>query len=153
MPGYKVVELALIDVMDIHDDYYKGGQNTNLTRGDYRILNKGHVRNIILMPGAILGHSTAQFPRRMRTLWVVNLELYIRFNKDISEIVDKIADDRQVILDHIDQYPTLNGATGVVFIKFLNAQSPDIALGENRNWWRQTIQYQVEERYTATIAE
>lgn len=153
MPGYKFIEQALETVLDIQSDYYKDGGNQNISRGDYRILGKGLKRAIILNPGPIRDHGTAQFPRRMRTLWIINIELYILFQDDVSAIADAIRDDRQTIIDHLDKYPTLNGTVGVVVARLEGAAEPQVMLGENHQWWRQVLPMAVEERVTVTIAE
>lgn len=91
--------------------------------------------------------------RRIRTRWTIYAELYIPFTGEVSTIADNIRSDRQELLDHLDKYPTLNHASGVVSAFVTGATEPEVWLGEQRRWWRQVLRIEVEERSTATIAE
>ena len=150
--GYNHVEDALVDVLDGMADFDKEGDNQNLYQSDYRGMRLGHSVMIVLEPGTIPTHDTAQFPRRMRTVWTVNIRIFVRFDKDLTEINRKIRDLRQKVMNHLDRYPTLNSTVGVIFARLTGGSEPDIHEGKSNNWWSQQLNFQIEERYTATIA-
>ncbi len=147
--SYKSVETALLTVLRLLANY----DGDNSSAGDYRILGKGVTSAIILQPGAIPQREVVAYPRRVRTLWVVDVELLIPFLGEISTTAEALRDDRQEIIDQIDKYPTLSGATGVVVAFITSAPVPDLWLGESRRWWRQVLHCQIEERVTVTVAE
>lgn len=146
--SYSTVEAGLLAVILKLANY----SSVNASQGDYRILGKGVTRAVVLQPGAIITREVVAAPRRMRTLWAINIELYISFKGELSTSAAAIRTDRQELIDHIDKYPTLDGITDVIFAMIVSGMEPEIRLGENRRWWRQVLFCRVEERATVTIA-
>ena len=151
--SYSTVEAGLMAVIVLLDGWQSTGTRKNISQGDYRILGRGHSKVVILQPGSFGTRNVAAAPRRMRTPWTILIELYIPYRGDISDIATQLRTIRQEIIDHVDKYPTLNGIAGVVHAQIASGQEPAMWQGQDRNWWRQVILCNVEERATVTIAE
>ena len=148
--SYEVVEDGLRDVIRKLGNY----DSSNCVTGNYRPLGGGKRRVVVLQPGAVPDRSIAAALRRIRTLWVVNIELYIRFRTDVSTIADDIRTDRQEIIDQVDKWPKLDATSGVVNAFITSVSEPEMwRLGESRNWWRQVLRCEIEERVNVTASE
>ena len=147
--SYDVAEAGFITTLRILANYTKG----NSSQGDYRILGKGVKRAVIVNPGAIRGREVTAAPRRVRTLWTINIELYVPFKGEISTTAKAIRVDRQEIIDHIDKYPTLDSTANVINAFITSGREPEIWKGGSRNWWRQVMTCEVEERVNVVSAE
>ena len=130
------------------------GFSAAVSRGDYRILAAGNMKAVVMNPGRFGPRSMAS-NQRVRNVWVINLELYISWSGEISDVKTAIRDERQAILDMIDKYPTLNSVPGVVFAMIESGDEPDLygIAGSSRQFWRQTMFLRVEERANITYAE
>lgn len=147
--SYDTIEAAVLTrVRNI-----SGYSSTNTSEGDYRILAKGVSKAVILQPGAIRGRTKIATPRRLGTTWVVLIELFIPFIKEISDVADSIRTERQLIMDEMDKYPTLDQTTGVIHAWITSSSEPDGWQGSGRRWWTQTLECEVTEHVTVTIAE
>lgn len=147
--SYTTTEAALLTTIQLLSTY----NNSNSSKGDARILANGKRENIILNPGEITIREVAQSPRRMREVYLIQIELIIRWKSEISEIWTQIRTVRQELLDHLDKYPTLNGAAGVVMATVERASEPVAGRGDVGQFWSQTFSVRIEERKTVTIAE
>ena len=150
--SYDTIEAAALTVLRLHADY----SSTNTSRGDYRILGGGLTRGVVLTPSSVLAREVVAAPRQIRTVWVINIDLFISFTAvggEQDKIADAIRADRQNIIDQFDKYPTLNGATGIIHAIITSALEPEKWTGQSRNWWSQRMQMQVEERVQVSIAE
>lgn len=134
-------------------DNVAGYSATNISRGDYRILAGGVEKAIILVPGPIRSRQVVAAQRYLSTVWVVDIELYIPWHDDMTEIADKVVKFRQEVIDLIDQYPRVNSSSGVLLSLITAAGRPTIRAGEGRNWWIQTLDFEVTERVDIVVAE
>ena len=149
--SYSSIESALLTVIRlIAGSAYT---TTNSSLGDYVILNAASVRSVILTPGAVVVREVVAAPRRVRTVWAINIELFIPFHVDVSTVSAAIRVDRQALLDHLDKYPTLNSADGVLSAFVVSADEPQEWAGVGGGFWTQRLVMHVEERATVTIAE
>lgn len=152
--SYDTVEDGLRDVIALLSNYSTTGATANLSQNDFRILNNGVSRAVVLQPGPIRERSVAQATRRMRTQWVINMSLFVPFTDEIVTIADAIKADRQELIDQIDKFPTLDlAASGVVSALVEGGGEPEYWISGSPNWWRQVLRVVVEERATVTIAE
>lgn len=158
--SYETIETGAVNVLKLLAGYTDTGAVQNISKGDYRILKHGLTKAVVIQPGPIKAHSVAAAPRRMRTLWVVTLEIFVNIlQDDVVTVATRFRSTRQEILDHYDKYPLLNGTTGVVNALITAGQTPFLAvgdvqfLGENSQWLGQALYMDVEERSTVTIAE
>ena len=151
---YATIESGLEDLIDAHADYAKSGSTQNVSKGDYRILGHGRRRAVVLQPGAVLSRNISGAPRRLHTLWVIHIELFIMYRGEISTIASDIRTDRQTLVDHLDKYPTLDGVAGVAHAFIASLDEPEVwPTGDSRHYWVQRIRMQVNEHTTITIAE
>jgi hypothetical protein len=151
--SYETVEdglLTLLRRLSIFDA-------TNTSQSDYRILNRAKNRFVILNPGRVMDHEAAATGgtggRRMRTRWIVNVSLIIPWRGEVSTIRDRIRDDRQTLMDHLDAFPTANEIANVIQFGFLDAGEPEHWIGAERNQWHQLLRYWFEERFNVAIQE
>ena len=125
----------------------------NTSRGDFRILSEPLDRFLILTPGPIRSRRLLAAPRYIETIWVVNMELFIPYMDDLSEVWASLRVFRQNVLDTVDAYPKLNSTEGVNNAFIEGALTPEIRRGSGRRWWHQILQMIIEERVIITILE
>ena len=148
--SYDAVEQGLLVLLRGLSDYTTG---KNISRGDARILGKGVKKAIILYPGSIPTRSVTAAPRKISTEWEIIIELRVAFRGEVSTIQQDIITSRQDIIDHVDQYPTLNGISGVVQTFITGGAEPEVWQGESRNWWVQRLRCRVVENVYRTVIE
>ncbi len=143
--SYTSVEDALRTILLTVSGY----STANVSEGDYRILGDGITKAMVLTPGAF--SRTNMAPGVQETEWVVNIELLIPFQDEISTIASNIRTERQNIIDKVDAYPTLNKTTGVLLGAIESGDEPEVWAVGSRTWWRQLLRVKIKE-YTATAS-
>ncbi|MDD4984190.1 MAG: hypothetical protein PHQ43_00175 [Dehalococcoidales bacterium] len=144
--SYSTVETALATVIKKATGY----STTNVASGDYRVLAKGNAKAVVLQPGSFeREYVSTQY---MRSAWAINVELYVLWGGEQSTVAGNIRTERQALIDKIDQYPTLDSATGVVRAILKSAGPPEIWQVGAMQFWKQIMVCQVEERTTVTYA-
>lgn len=125
---------------------------SNSKKYDYSILRSGRDRVLVAQfGGTIEVRRIIAAPRRVNTAWLVNLELFVPY-RGLNEIGRDMVTEVQRLIDHFDQYPTLNSATGVVTSFVINVSAPE-RYQNNTRWWMTLLQLRVDERANITIAE
>jgi hypothetical protein len=147
--SYDSVEEGLLNIVRKAIGFNIG----NTTRGDYRILSESQEKFVVLTPGPIRGRRLLAAPRYIETIWVVNLELFIPYQDDLSEVWKLLRTSRQNLLDVLDAYPRLDSAVGVNNAFAEGALTPEVRRGSGRRWWFQVLQVAIEERAIVTILE
>ena len=150
--SYATIETGLLTLIRLLSGY----SATNTAAGNYNVLSASSASSVILQPGEFSREVVAA-PRRVRTAWTINIELYVPYRTDIVTIAAAIRTKRQELIDHIDKYPTLNGVAGVLHAFVVGASEPVAWEGRRgartSGYWMQMLTMQVEERVTVTIAE
>ena len=146
--SYESVEAALLTIIRKAKNF----NSNNTSTSDYRVLGKGTRQAVVLSPGTFRKHVSAT-PRRMAWAWVVNLDLFVPFGDELSEVAIKLRSTRQDLMDIVDQYPRLDDTTGVINALVESGAEPNLWQGENRRWWVQRLRVLIEERTTVIIAE
>ncbi len=147
--SYATVEAALLTVLRLHANF----DSNNSAQGDYRQLARGGTRFVVLMPGSVPNREVIAAPRRMGTLWEIQIQLFVLFTGEANTSSSTLIADRQSIMDHLDKYPTINGLTGVTSAMVASVREPEPWVGESRKYWKADIIYRVAEHVTVTIAE
>lgn len=147
--SYDVVEGGLLTILRKATGFSVG----NTSQGDYRILSESGERYCVLTPGPIRNRVLVGAPRYISTTWITNLELFIPYLDNLTEIWQELRTTRQHIIDTLDAYPRLDSTTGVVNAFLEGAQQAEIRRGEGRRWWFQALQVSIEERENRTILE
>jgi len=145
--SYVTAENALITILT----GLAGFSTANVKAGDYRCLKAGITKAIVLQPGPFTHNSQAN--QYLRTQWTINIELYIPFGGEMSTVASNIRTVRQAVIDHIDKYPTLNGASGVVLALLQGAGEPEVRNDGRQYLFRQVMALLGEERGTVSYAE
>ncbi|MFW9991898.1 MAG: hypothetical protein ACFFD4_07540 [Candidatus Odinarchaeota archaeon] len=121
--SYEACQDALIDVIRKVDGYNKN----NAVIGDYRILQKGQTNNIVVHPGPFTrGRTTFQGGKENR--WEVIIELFVKYRDD-AQVQNGIRDERQLIIDKVDQYPELDNESGVFNAEITSGDEPEPVFG------------------------
>ena len=144
--SYNVCEAALATIVKLVSGYTVA----NVSQGDYRVLGAGVTKAVILTPGRFTRETAAE--RWMRSNWVVNMELYVAFGGEISTVASNIRSERQNIIDKVDQYPTLNSATGVVLARLTGGDEPEVWQMGAMQFWKQILYCEIQERAVVTYA-
>jgi len=145
--SYTIIEAALSTVIQKLSGY----SSTNVACGDYRILGSGQDKAVVLQPGAFIRNQAAE--SWMRTQWNINIELYIAYGGEISTVAGNIRSERQTIMDKIDQYPTLDGTSGVVLARLNAGNEPEVWQVGAQQFWKQVLTCVIEERLIVDIQE
>jgi len=145
--SYQTAENALETILK----KVTGFDAANVKKGDYRILGHGKDKAAVLQPGPFTRTSLA--PGITNTAWVILVELYIAFKGEISTIASDIRTERQAIIDKVDQYPTLDRASGIVLGVVEAGDEPELWAVGSRQYWRQILRVTVKEAGTITYAE
>jgi len=145
--SYNSVESALATIIKKASGY----SATNVAQGDYRVLAKGNAKAVILQPGAFIRSQAAESWKRSQ--WNVNVEIYIAFGGEISTVAGNIRTERQSIIDKIDQYPTLDSASGVVLAELAGGGEPEMWQIGAQQFWKQVMICRVEERALINVQE
>ncbi|MCI0439804.1 MAG: hypothetical protein L0177_11840 [Chloroflexi bacterium] len=138
---------ALLSVVRLSESY----DARNSSRYDYGVLRRGVKRALVLQYGGTAERRVVQSPRRVHTSWLVNMELFVPY-RSLDSVGKEVTEEVQALLDHMDRYPTLNGAAEVVNA-FVDSASEAVPWQGNTRWWVVTLQCRVDERATVTIAE
>ena len=105
--SYATIEAAVQDIIQALSAF----SDTDVTRGDTRMLTQGSPPYAILYPGGFVHEEDGDGEQRV-TEWTILIDLLVRYHGDGSEYTN-LQSHRQSIMDAIDSYPTLNGTTGV----------------------------------------
>ncbi len=145
--SYASIETALMTLLHA----VTGFSATNVTSGDYRCLGTGQVKAIVCNPGPFRRANIA--PGLAANEWMINIELFIPFQDEISTIASAIRTQRQNVIDQIDKYPTLNRAAGVQLGVIDSGEEPEIWQVGTRRWWRQLMRVSIKESVSLTYSE
>ena len=89
--------------------------NTDVTRGDYRVLDQVGGPYCVLSPGKFTSNGAAtSYGERVSFFWTVTLDLFERHWGDGSEYTN-MQTDRQAIIGQLAKYPTLDSLAGVIY--------------------------------------
>ena len=147
--SYEAMEDGLLTLIRAMPDY----SSSNASQGKWDVLATGNTQAIVLMPGPLVSREVMATPRRISNLWEIEINLYLQFQTDISDIANLIRDKRQDLIDTLDAYPTLNGVTGCVSAFIIGARQYETWIGESGSWWNQPILMHIRENTTVTILE
>ena len=150
--SYDVVETGLRDVIRKISGFTAIDDSANVTKGDYRCLGFGVTKAVVLTPGSFSREAVA-IPRRLAQNWTVNLELWLPFRNELSDIASDIRTVRQEVLDEIDKWPKLDATVGVLDAFANGGNEPITWQGENRKWWMQVIPVVIKERTNVILSE
>ncbi len=127
-----------------------GYSATNVGQGDYKVLGKGKVKAVVLQPGAYSSNMAGQ--QWKRNAWNINIELYVMWQETQDIASTDVKEVRQALINHLDQYPTLNSNAGTVRAMVVEGREPEIWQMGARQYWRQILVMQVEERLVVSYA-
>ena len=149
--SYATIEAAVKTLLEDGGVTGLSTANANVTQGNYRPLGKRNLV-VVLQPGAIPEAGFAGNDTK-RVKWVVEIEVFIKYNLDITSIASSIRSVRDGIITYLNKYPTLNGTAGVVLAEITNADKPEGAQSGSRTFWTQRLYLSATEETTITGGE
>jgi hypothetical protein len=135
------IETALLGRIATSTSY----SSSFMTSGDYRVLGYGLPRAVIAK-FAGLDRRDLTF-RIVRDEWLVNLDVYTRYNGELRLLADDMDADRQEIVDTIAKWPALNNSTGVYRAQVRPLGPPVMPTPDFPHYGLQTVVVSVVETY------
>jgi len=144
--SYTTVETAILTVIRTHADF----DTTNCLAGEASAIKKGLARVLRVLKGS--HRQEAITIGAYKHVWSVNLDCYVPWRSDIATLEASLATETQKVIDTIEQYPSLNSATGVTNAEITNANQAE-PLGSAKGGYRgQRLFLEVTEVTTPTRA-
>lgn len=81
----------------------------DVTLGDFKVLDRGSSPYAVILPGPF-SQEWLTHDGKVRITWSVGIDVAERF---LNDSYAPIVSARQLVKDQLDQYPKLNGLTGV----------------------------------------
>ena len=145
--GYTTAENALKTLIIAIDGY----SADNVSISDYRILAKGITKAVVLEPASFdRGRKSTEY---YSTLWRININLFVPFGGEMSTVAANIRTYRQELIDQLDKYPTLNGASNITISLLAGGGEPEIWNSNRQYIWRQVLVYEARETLIKTYSE
>ena len=96
--------------------------SSNTSLADYRFLQRGYDKVVVLRPGSFTRERT-EFGGGKENTWNVIIELFIKYQDD-AQAQNAIRDERQDIINKVDEYPKLDGTNGVLIADIIGGAEP-----------------------------
>lgn len=138
---YLTIETALLGRIATSTSY----SSSYMTSGDYRVLAAG-VPRAVIAKFAGLDRRDLTF-RIVRDEWLVNLDVYTRYNGELRLLADDMDADRQELIDTIAKWPALNNSTGVYRAQVRPLAAPVMPTPDFPQYGLQTVVVSVVETY------
>lgn len=138
---YLTIETALLGRIATSTAY----SSTFLASGDYRLLGFGLPRAVVARYAGLTRRDLTF--RLVRDEWLVNLDVYTRYNGELRLLADDMDSDRQELIDAIAKWPALNGSTGVFRAQVRPLAPPEIPSAEFPHYALQRVVVSVVEDY------
>lgn len=124
MSDYQEIEAALLAVVQKLSDY----DTNNAVAGDYSVLDAGKAQWVVTTPGDT-DSSEVNSGVQLRAITVI-MDFGVLYNAKEKVIWAIFAEKRDDLIQHIEQYPTLDGETDVVRVRVGALDNP-IAIKED----------------------
>ena len=115
--SYKSSATALLDMLKAKtpaSDFVKTANSSD--KSDYGLIDVGQSVVVIFEPGAAPrnpGTDTDAFGDYYQMNWVVNILIIAKIEQRMPELHDALVDTANAIIDTLDRWPYLNGATNI----------------------------------------
>ena len=130
--SYASGEAAVLSILRLHADY----NDRNTSRGNWKILDSGAAANYaVLRMGAAANeaHTTTS----AMTTWATEIMVYRRYIDDGPSAIS-LQGDVQTLVEHIEKYPTLQGAVTDAQVTTIGAME-NIRMEAGGPMWLRTI--------------
>lgn len=121
--AYENVQTGLSNVIQKLTNY----DSNNVTTADYRVLQRGYTEAVVLRPGPFSQERT-EFGGGIEVTWNIMVELFVKYQDD-TQVQNSIRDERQDIIDKINEYPLLGGSADHALI--IEGAEPTPVFGED----------------------
>lgn len=145
--SYATGEAAILTIIRAHANY----DSDNTSRQDWKPLDSGKAAYYaILRPGA--GENAQLSPTSFLRQWVTVVEVWQRYIDDTKPASLQARFDE--LVRQIEQYPTLDGASGVIDASVTGwGDMEEVQRTNGALWARWSFNVQWREEYTVTYAE
>lgn len=144
------MEAALLTLVQAMSNY----SASNAKRNDFRILNAGAARKVVLSQGSIPRREHVAAPRRIHNHYIININVFVPYTDELINAMTSLQSEVKDIIEEIDKYPTLNGTSNCVHAMIMSASEPSLWARDNgRRWWSSQLVCEVIEGSNVTIAE
>lgn len=154
---YPTVQTALANVIKKLDDY----SSANVNEDDHRQLADGVSKAVVLRRGNsgtadsgqqdFIGGGAFRYVRRDD--WVVHVELWVPWTTDVLALRTSLTAEAQIILDHIDRWPALDGQAGLIDVGADIVPEPTEWIIADLRWFMQLIIVNVQEQSEVLVRE
>lgn len=145
--SYTLIEAGLLTVIRLHASY----DTTNSSRGDYRLLAGGLSRYAIITYG---GHARRELTLKLESvIWDILIDLFIPWRGEQTTLDTDFLTERQILIDQVAKYPTLNGVAGVKSAMIATGEEPELLTPVNSAYRGQRLHCLVEEYIDPNRAE
>lgn len=147
---YELVEAAVQTLIRATSEF----EEDEVTLGDWKALSLGLDKVCILEYGGFRSRVESM-GGGYTTFWTVRANLYGRYLDDVGIAHNILRDARQVIINQIRGFPSLNGTADVMFALPLSGNWSDpqeVQIG-NVTYLREHVNIEVEEQVTVTSQE
>ena len=148
--SYEVIEAAVQTVLRGASQF----EDEQVALGDWKPLAVGLDKVCILEYGGFRS-NVESMDGGYTTFWTVRANLYGRYVDDIDIAHNILRDARQVVIDRIRGFPSLNGTDDVLFAipRSGNWSDPQEVQIGNVTYLREHVNIEVEEQVTVTNQE
>lgn len=148
--SYELIEAAVRTLLQATDEF----ADEEVTLGDWKPLAAGLNKVCILEYGGFRSNLES-LGGGYTTFWTVRANLYGRYLDDVGIAHNTLRDHRQVIINKIRAFPSLNGTAGVLFAlpRSGNWSDPQEVQIGNVTYLREHVNIEVEEQETVTSQE
>ena len=116
--SYSIIETGLKAIIKKVTGY----TDANVALGDFRVLNAGYTKVIILTQGSFTNRRLAMGGEKER-LWAIQINLFIKY-KDDAQVHTDLVTEKQLILEKVDEYPELDNVNGVIEALVISGDVP-----------------------------
>ena len=130
--SYASGEAAVLSILRLHADY----NDRNTSRGNWKILDSGAAANYAVLRMAAAANEAHTTTSAMTT-WATEIMVYRRYIDDGPSAI-ALQGDAQTLVEHIEKYPTLQGAVTDAQVTTIGAME-NIQMIANGPMWLRTI--------------
>jgi len=123
--SYETIQAGLLAVIRKLTNY----TSSNTSLADYRYLQRGYDKIVVLRPGAFTRERTG-FRGGKENTWDIIVELFIKYQDD-AQAQNAVRDERQDIIDKVDEYPKLDATSGVLIADIISGAEPTPVFAED----------------------
>ena len=149
---YATIQTAALAVLRKLTEFDTGNSHEN----DYRPLSVGKQYHVVLSGGDTSNRSMQDIPAngvyQKRSDRLVNIEIFVMYEKDLYTTRQQLNTITQTVLDHLDKWPNLDQTVGLIETDADSTPSPETFTQGRWRYLVQKIPLNIIEFETVTLA-